>query len=121
MATTTNAPLDLDYTHIPVHSKLDAYMRTTEAPIRARLDSAFEGSFQLTTTNVGDAVVHNSTMHHSGTGSGRQRELAWNSAGVHGRSRVAQGVANWAPSLRPVELMGSILCSTTNRDIELSV
>ncbi|KZV67520.1 hypothetical protein PENSPDRAFT_754863 [Peniophora sp. CONT] len=119
VATTTNARLYLDYTHIPVNAKLDAFMRTTEAPIYAKLDSAFEGSFQLKSTNYGRVGVQNSTTHNADAGSARRhRDIAWNTADVRGQ-RVTQGVAHWSPSLRPVETMGSLLCSTTNQDIML--
>ncbi|KZV67523.1 hypothetical protein PENSPDRAFT_654005 [Peniophora sp. CONT] len=116
VATTTNAPLDMNYTHIPVNAKLAAVMTTTEAPIYARVNSAFEGSFQLITTNAGGTTVQNRSTHNIDEGSGRHREVAWNSADVRGQ-RVTQGIANWSPTLRPIEMMGSIVCTTTNQDI----
>ncbi|VDC02814.1 unnamed protein product [Peniophora sp. CBMAI 1063] len=119
VATTTKAPLNLEYRRVPVNAKLDAYMRTTEAPIHARLDSAFEGSFQLMNINAGDVVIDNSTIHNGDAGSRRHREVEWRTAGLRGRDRVTQGVAHWSPSLRPVDTMGSIACATTNHEIEL--
>ena len=109
----SNAPLDLVFSSVPVDSLLHASARTTNAHATVHLHPAFEGTYALYTSPwyQSDAKVFPSP---DPAGRGRTR-AGW---GESGRGR-ARGAAWWAEGT--ADGKGSVEITTSNAPVTLTV
>ncbi|OSX61721.1 hypothetical protein POSPLADRAFT_1047004 [Postia placenta MAD-698-R-SB12] len=88
-AQTTNGPLRLSFPESALDAQLDVRARTTNAMADVRMHRAFEGTFELRTTN-GHIEVPFDQNATDPSGRGRIRQLS-----VSQRNKLVTGCVNW--------------------------
>ena len=126
-STTSNMPImhDIVYTSPPpppYSPSLTFSARTSNNPASLRIDSAYEGSFDLSTSNSHVEVDTGIGRVEDPWGGGRQREVVFRSL-PGPRSRYASGEAWWGKSLKDKERAkrGKIEIKTSNAFVNLKL
>ncbi|KAG1781995.1 hypothetical protein EV702DRAFT_1068744 [Suillus placidus] len=108
---TSNGPVALEYTDMPVNSILRSETRSSNAAMSVKLYSTFEGSFDVDTSNA--AVMLKELPVEDPSGQGRRREV------TQRRERYRlRGSAYWGESK---ELEGYATVKTSNGRAELVI
>jgi len=113
---TTNAPLRVNYFESPLYSVLDAKAGTTNSPAYVRLHPAYEGSFTTTTTHFPSTIESLKDVEDP-TGHGRVRKVNIDFQ-IKG---VARGSVAWEPLEHERGQPGSVIVSTTNGHLFLTL
>jgi len=109
---TTNAPLALNFTNSSVDAFLAVDARTTNAPANLSMNPAYEGAFQLYTTNANVAVPFDPDARDP-AGRGRRRKMS-----MSRMNKYVEGVVSWGPG---GELKGSASLRSTNEPVLLGL
>ncbi|KAI0338860.1 hypothetical protein BDW22DRAFT_1337119 [Trametopsis cervina] len=113
--TSSNGPLDVQYSAAPVGSKLDFRGTTSNSPARVTTHETFEGTFLLTTGRWFDAAVHVNGNAEDPAGEGRQRRLTTR---ISQKGR-AEGKVVWDSDSG--KELGSVQIQTSNSPAHLFV
>lgn len=108
---TSNGPVTLEYTDMPVDSILRSEARSSNAAMSVKLYSTFEGSFDIETSNAAAMLKELSVEDPSGQG--RRREVTQRRE----RCRL-RGTAYWGESK---EIEGYATVKTSNGRVELVI
>ncbi|KAG1746397.1 hypothetical protein EDB19DRAFT_1873521 [Suillus lakei] len=108
---TSNGPVNLKYTDMPVNSILRSETRSSNAAMSVKLHSTFEGSFDVDTSNA--AIMLKELPVEDPSGQGRRREV------TQRRERYRlRGSAHWGESK---EIKGHATVKTSNGRVELVI
>ena len=98
--------------------------KTSDAPVLVQLDPLFEGTFSLSAGKGGAISVGDALRATGSTESEQDRKLEWKSSRVRGTT-VAHGHTYLASRGTEVDddsaLTSTIVCQTTNGDVQLLV
>lgn len=108
---TSNGPVTLEYTDMPINSILRSEARSSNAAMSVKLHSAFEGSFHVDTSNAAVTLTEMSVEDPSGQG--RRREVTQRRERYHLR-----GSAYWGESKQN---KGHAKVNTSNGRVELKI
>ncbi|KAF9460719.1 hypothetical protein BDZ94DRAFT_1169062, partial [Collybia nuda] len=110
-ASTTNAPLRLNFPASPVNSSLKLSATTSNSPASISLHPSYEGSFQLSTTQFLPELLRRDVEDPSGKG--RERKVSVD----YVNRRSLKGSVSWSDNEGP----GSITLRSTNAHVSLEL
>jgi len=110
---TSNGPVTLEYTDMPVNAVLKSETRTSNSATRVKLHSAFEGSFDVDTSNA--AAVLKELPAEDPSGQGRPRAVIQRQE----KHRV-RGSVHWGQS-NEEQTEGRATVKTSNGRMELVI
>jgi len=109
---TSNGAVSLEYTDMPLNAALTSGTRSSNAATTVKLHRAFEGSFEVATSNA--AAILKELPVEDPSGQGRRRVVTQ----THEKYR-ARGSAYWSDSSRETE--GRATVTTSNGRVELVI
>lgn len=108
---TSNGPVTLEYTGMPINSTLRSETHSSNAAMSVKLYSTFEGSFDVGTSNA--QAILNELPAEDPSGEGRRREV------THRRERYRlQGSAYWD---KKKDIVGYATVRTSNGRVKLTI
>ncbi|KZT03914.1 uncharacterized protein LAESUDRAFT_728604 [Laetiporus sulphureus 93-53] len=111
---TSNGPLSLTFPFSASSSRLDAIARTSNAHISATVNPAYEGSFEVRTSNAKPAVFYDGRVEDP-SGRGRRRYMTESQVG-----KTMVGEVSWGRPESGVHV-GSVSLRTSNAPAVLSL
>lgn len=109
---TSNGPVTFEYTDMPVNSSLKSHISSSNAAVKVKLHSNFEGSFNIATSNA-PAKLEKLTVGDP-SGQGRQRQVMV----TQKRQNKLEGSAYWSESK---EINGHSTVNTSNGRVQLVI